>query len=76
MPPRLFAPPPAQKAIHAAQPVGPVVSDPPPADIVLILLGHPVPGGAIAARSPLAAPHRTALGDDPLTPESIPPPTR
>ena len=61
LPPRLFAPPLPQEVIHAAQPVGPVVSDPPPADIALILRAHSVPGGAIAAPSPLAAPHRAAL---------------
>lgn len=61
LPPRLFAPPPAQEVIHAAQPVGPVVTDPPPADMDLILPGNPVPGGAIAAPSPLASPHRAAL---------------
>ena len=63
LPPWLFAPPPSQEVIHAAQPVGPVVSDPPPADIAIIPPGHPVSDGAIVAPSPLASPHRAALRD-------------
>ena len=78
LPPRPFAPPLPQEVIHAAQPVGPVVSDPPPADIAFILPGHPVPGGAIVAPSLLVAPHRAALRDgrSPSRRENTESPTR